>query len=101
MRKNSTGSGIPIIEKHQCRTDSPGAVVIQRERDKLPRSVRPVEAAVPLPDTLTDTALEQALFPPVAPSPLKASSPLPDTAYLEKELARPHVTLQRLWEEYC
>lgn len=54
----------------------------------------------PLPDTLTDTALEQALFPPVAPSPLKASSPLPDTAYLEKELARPHVTLQRLWEEY-
>jgi transposase len=26
--------------------------------------------------------------------------PLPDVMYLEKELARPHVTLQRLWEEY-
>jgi transposase len=54
----------------------------------------------PLPETLTDTALEEALFPP-SPSPDDVpSEPLPDVAYLEKELARPHVTLQRLWEEY-
>ena len=55
----------------------------------------------PLPDTLTDTALEEALFPPLpCPHELPAE-PLPDIAYIEKELARPHVTLQRLWEEYA
>ncbi|MDD5069038.1 MAG: IS21 family transposase [Candidatus Pacebacteria bacterium] len=55
----------------------------------------------PLPDTLTDTALEEALFPPLPPSKENTpNEPLLDVEYLEKELLRPHVTLQRLWEEY-
>lgn len=57
----------------------------------------------PLPETLTDTALEDALFPPSHPltDPTSPAMPLPDSRYIEKELARPHVTLQRLWEEYA
>jgi len=62
------------------------------ERSKLPW---------PLPATLTDTALERALFPPSPPPPDTPAAPLPDVGYIEKELARPHVTLQRLWEEYA
>ncbi len=54
----------------------------------------------PLPETLADTDLEEALFPPL-PSPPELPGPLLDITYLEKELARPHVTLQRLWEEYA
>ena len=55
----------------------------------------------PLPETLTDTALELALFPPSSPPPDLHTEPLPDAGYIEKELARPHMTLQRLWEEYA
>jgi transposase len=55
----------------------------------------------PLPDTLTDTALEDALFPPLPPSNDLPAEPLPDVEYIEKELVRPHMTLQRLWEEYA
>ncbi len=62
------------------------------ERSKLPW---------PLPDTLTDTALEDALFPPLPPSNDLPAEPLPDVEYIEKELVRPHMTLQRLWEEYA
>jgi transposase len=57
----------------------------------------------PLPETLTDTALEEALFPPssLLTDPDLPGVPLPDAGYIEKELARPHMTLQRLWEEYA
>ena len=57
----------------------------------------------PLPETLSDTALEEALFPPSSPltAPDSPGVPLPDAGYIEKELARPHMTLQRLWEEYA
>lgn len=55
----------------------------------------------PLPDTLTDTALEQALFPLLPPAHDTAIELLPDIGYIARELARPHVTLQRLWEEYA
>jgi transposase len=54
----------------------------------------------PLPETLTDSALEEALFPPIPSADTVPAEWLPDIAYLEKELARPHMTLQRLWEEY-
>lgn len=53
----------------------------------------------PLPADLTDTELGRQLFPSN-----DASKPpgviLPDVEYVLNELARPHVTLQRLWEEY-
>jgi transposase len=62
------------------------------ERSKLPW---------PLPATLTDTALEEMLFPPSPPSPALPFVSLPDVAYIEKELTRPHVTRQRLFEEYA
>jgi transposase len=52
----------------------------------------------PLPTDLTDSGLDAALFPSSGPS--EPLSTLPDIKYLEKELARPHVTLQLLFEEY-
>lgn len=53
----------------------------------------------PLPETMTNTELEESLFPP---SLFKSSEALnlPSIEYLEKELARQHMTLQRLYEEY-
>jgi transposase len=72
---------------------SKGSVINYQERfeqSKLPW---------PLPSELSDTALEAALFPP--PTDDNAvQADLPDIAYIEKELSRPHMTLQRLWEEY-
>ena len=62
------------------------------ERSKLPW---------PLPETLTDTALEAALFPPVASTTDVQQQPRPNLGYIEKELVRRHMTLQRLWEEYA
>ena len=50
----------------------------------------------PLPEDLRDSRLEAALYPPSGDEP--PSRVLPDIHYLEKELARPHVTLQLLWE---
>lgn len=55
----------------------------------------------PLPEGLSDSELELSLYPPANTE----SSPdipvdLPDLDWIEKELHRPHVTLQRLWEEY-
>jgi transposase len=55
----------------------------------------------PLPDTLTDTTLEDALFPPLPSLHEAPAEPLPDVGYIDKELVRPHMTLQRLWEEYA
>ena len=55
--------------------------------------------AWPLPDEMTDEALEARLFPP----PLaisKEQRPKPDWAALHRELKRPGVTLQLIWEEH-
>ena len=54
----------------------------------------------PLPENLTDTVLNEKLYPSPAQNSAEPDHPLPDMGYLRKELARPHVTLQRLWEEY-
>ena len=53
----------------------------------------------PLPESLSETALEAKLFPPVIAT--AAKRPLPDFAEIEKELKRDHVTLDLLWREYC
>lgn len=50
----------------------------------------------PLPEGIRDTELEFSLYK----EPPKTKDGLPDITYLEKELRRPHVTLQRLYEEY-
>jgi transposase len=52
----------------------------------------------PLPQDLSDDALEQRLYPPPA---VKAEQrPLPSWAEIHRELKRPGVTLQLLWGEY-
>ncbi len=52
----------------------------------------------PLPDGLTDDALEAALFPPTAPS--RVVRPMPEWATVHTELRKKSVTLQLLWLEY-
>lgn len=51
----------------------------------------------PLPESLTDGALEQLLYPRIVSV---LDIPLPDFAHVQRELARPGVTRQLLWEEY-
>jgi transposase len=52
----------------------------------------------PLPEGLRDTQLEAALYER-GPGP-EPGVALPDMEYIERELHRPHVTLQLLFEEY-
>ena len=53
----------------------------------------------PLPDGLSDEALERLLFPPPA-EVLNGQRAEPDWALLHLELRKPNVTLSLLWEEY-
>ena len=50
------------------------------------------------PATVTDTAVEQALYPP--PPPGSVTRPLPEWATVHRELKGKGVTLMLLWEEY-
>jgi transposase len=52
----------------------------------------------PLPAQLSDSELEAALYERDGAG--QEQDHLPDMAYIEKELRRPHVTLQLLFEEY-
>ena len=53
----------------------------------------------PLPDDLSDSALEELLFPR-SPSVTRGAFPQPDWTYVHNELRRKGVTLALLWEEY-
>jgi hypothetical protein len=53
----------------------------------------------PLPADLDDEQLEALLFPP-APAIAADQRPMPDWAWVHRELRRPNVTLALLWEEY-
>ena len=53
----------------------------------------------PLPEGLEDDRLEALLFPPMPDVPAE-QRPMPDWAWVHRELRRPHVTLALLWEEY-
>ncbi len=53
----------------------------------------------PLPEDLSDEALEDRLFPPSI-RPRAGTHPLPDWPVLHRELKRPGVTRALLWEEY-
>jgi transposase len=53
----------------------------------------------PLPEDLTEEALERRLYPPAA-EVARGQRPQPDWAAVHRELRRPGVTLQLLWEEY-
>ncbi len=62
---------------------------------------RAVDAGLgwPLPDDLSDEALDRLLFPP-PPAMSSDRRPLPDWPVLHRELRKPGVTLALLWEEY-
>src|ERR1700680_4501432 len=53
----------------------------------------------PLPEDLDDAQLESLLFPP-PPAIASDQRPMPDWAWVHRELRRPDVTLALLWEEY-
>jgi transposase len=55
--------------------------------------------AWPLPDDLTDAELEARLYPPPATA-AQVERPQPDWAAIHRELKRPGVTLQLLWQEH-
>jgi transposase len=55
----------------------------------------------PLSSEINDAILEHALYPPRQPLVSSEVLGLPSIEYLEEELAKKHVTLQCLYEEYC
>lgn len=57
------------------------------------------ELSWPLPDGLTDAAIEALLFP-APPADAATTYPKPDWAHVHRELRKPGVTLSLLWEEY-
>jgi transposase len=62
------------------------------------RRARRAGLSWPLPEDVSDAALEQRLYPPTRSA--KGERPQPDWASVHRELSRPGVTLQLLWEEY-
>lgn len=62
------------------------------------RRARRAGLAWPLPEELGDEELERRLYP--APTAARDRRPRPDWATIHRELRRPGVTLQLLWEEY-
>jgi len=63
------------------------------------RRARRAGLSWPLADGLTDEALERRMFPPSAVA-AKDRRPQPNWAVVHRELRRPGVTLQLLWEEH-
>ena len=62
------------------------------------RRARRAGLAWPLPNELSDEELERRLYP--LPTAAKDRRPRPDWAAIHRELRRPGVTLQLLWEEH-
>lgn len=63
------------------------------------RRARAVGVSWPIPDGLSDTDLENLLFPRLSGS-TRGHIAQPDWAYVHSELRRTGVTLSLLWEEY-
>jgi transposase len=61
------------------------------------RRIAAAKLTWPLPESLDDVALERQLY---ARKVSVLDTPLPDFAHVQRELARPGVTRQLLWEEY-
>ena len=57
--------------------------------------------AWPLDEFQTDKVLEDTLFPKEASTDITTDRPMPDFAYVRKELLRNGVTKKLLWAEYC
>ncbi|ESY87266.1 hypothetical protein X741_32465 [Mesorhizobium sp. LNHC229A00] len=54
----------------------------------------------PLPDTISDSELEQRLYGTPGKKAGRRTQSEPDWSAVARELKRKHVTLQVLWEEY-
>jgi len=63
------------------------------------RRVRRAGLSWPLPENLSDEAIERLVYPPT-PVTAKDRRPQPEWAAVHRELRRPGVTLQLTWEEY-
>ena len=62
---------------------------------------RAADVSWPLPEGITDEILEARLYPAAtAIAAMSARRPQPDWAAVHRELRRPGVTLQLLWDEY-
>jgi hypothetical protein len=65
------------------------------------RRARAVGLGWPLPEDLSDVALEARLFPAsMALAAIKSRRPQADWPAIHRELKRPGVTLQLVWEEH-
>jgi transposase len=76
------------------------AMAVSISRSAVSECVSRVAAAGltwPLPEVLDDAQLEQRLYPA---KPQAIDIPWPDFAHMQRELSRPGVTRQLLWEEY-
>ena len=84
-----------------CRSGrSPGACGLsQGAISRYLSRARAAGLAWPLPEDLDDARLEALLFPPPSGTPAD-QRPMPDWAWVHRELRRPDVTLALLWEEY-
>ena len=54
----------------------------------------------PLPEGMNEAELEAKLFPSLTRQPPSSGRPLPQWAYIRRELQRKGVTLSLLWQEY-
>src|SRR5215471_7207272 len=63
------------------------------------RRVRRAGLSWPLPENLSDEAIERLVYRPT-PVTAKDRRPQPEWAAVHRELRRPGVTLQLTWEEY-
>ena len=63
------------------------------------RRLRRAGLSWPLPENLSDEAIERLVYPP-PPVRAKDRRPQPEWAAVHRELRRPGVTLQLTWEEY-
>lgn len=80
---------------------------VNQSRPAVRRCIERAEKAGlawPIPEELDEQSLEALLYPkPTEAAAGKRSAhgfPLPDWGYIQKELKRPHVTRQILWQEY-
>jgi len=87
------GSGLPQRAIARSLGLSQGAVSGYLSR------ARAAGVTWPLPEDLDDERLEALLFPPPSGTPAD-QRPMPDWAWVHRELRRPDVTLALLWEEY-
>lgn len=87
---------------HECgRSQREIAVAVGASPTTVGEYLRRAKSAgigYPLPAGIDETVLQAKLFPP--PLPSKFARPDPDWATVHRELARKHVTLDLLWQEY-